>query len=352
MWRRVKVPANRALFCPASRRVRIPDAASGGWYARASRDPRRGAAEPPWSTPIEPTATDSGTTSPRRLRDTLNETTYETWFAAAGGGSLNDGVFVVVVPNDFTREWIENHFLGLLRAATKDSLGREVRVALTVAETPVEPVEPVRPTSPTSSSATPGDAARGEPEVHVRQLRDRVVEPVRARRGARGRRGARAGVQPALHLRRHGPRQDAPPAGDRRVRQRPREEADHALRHERDVHERLHQLAARQAHRGLQAPLPRVRRPARRRHPVPRGQGAVPGGVLPHLQLALRGGPADRDLVRPAAEGDRHARGAAALALRVGADHRHPAARPRDAHRDPPQEGDDRRRSPSPIRRC
>ena len=54
-------------------------------------------------------------------------------------------------------------------------------------------------------------------------------------------------------------------------------------------------------------------------------------------------GPADRHLVRPAAEGDRDARGAAPLPVRVGADHRHPATRPRDAHRDPPQEGHDRR---------
>jgi chromosomal replication initiator protein len=29
---------------------------------------------------------------------------------------------------------------------------------------------------------------------------------------------------------------------------------------------------------------------ADRRHPVPRAQGADPGGVLPHVQLALRGG--------------------------------------------------------------
>ena len=63
-------------------------------------------------------------------------------------------------------------------------------------------------------------------------------------------------------------------------------------------------------------------------------------------------GRADRDLVRPAAAGDRDARGAAALAVRVGADHRHPAARPRDAHRDPAQEGDDRRDRTSPTRRC
>ena len=76
----------------------------------------------------------------RRLRETLNETTHATWFAAAGGAHLSDEAFVVVVPNDFTREWIESHFLGLVRAATRDELGREVRVAFTVTEEP-EPAE-------------------------------------------------------------------------------------------------------------------------------------------------------------------------------------------------------------------
>ena len=117
--------------------------------------PEQEAAEPSVEHVDEPTAIRLWDDVSQRLRDTLNETTFETWFSAAGGGSLNDGVFVVVVPNDFTREWIENHFLGLLRAATKDSLGREVRVALTVAETPpAEPVEPVRPTSTSAPQET------------------------------------------------------------------------------------------------------------------------------------------------------------------------------------------------------
>ena len=122
-----------------------------------------------------------------------------------------------------------------------------------------------------------------------------------------------------------------------------------ALRDERGLRQRLHQLAARQADRGLQAALPRLRRPAHRRRPVLRGQGALPGGVLPHLQLAVRGRLADRALVRPAAARHRDARGAAAQPVRVGADHRHPAAGPRDAHRDPAQEGEGRR-DPRPRR--
>jgi chromosomal replication initiator protein len=68
----------------------------------------------------------------RRLRETLNETTYATWFGDAAAGDLSSDVFSVLVPNDFTREWIEGHFLGFVRAAARDALGREVRIVLTV----------------------------------------------------------------------------------------------------------------------------------------------------------------------------------------------------------------------------
>jgi chromosomal replication initiator protein len=104
---------------------------------------------------VEPTAERLWDDVSRRLRDTLNETTFATWFQAAAGGSLSDEAFLVIVPNDFTREWIESHFLGLLRAATRDSLGREVRVALSVAEAP-EPAEPAVTASPTVSDSQPG----------------------------------------------------------------------------------------------------------------------------------------------------------------------------------------------------
>ena len=85
---------------------------------------------------VEPTAAQLWDDASRRLRDTLNETTYATWFAGTSVGRLTDDALVLVVPNEFTRSWIESHFNGLLRAAVRDALGREVRVALAVAETP------------------------------------------------------------------------------------------------------------------------------------------------------------------------------------------------------------------------
>ncbi len=69
-----------------------------------------------------------------RLRGALNETTYRTWFGEVGGSELSEGAFVLAVPNDFTREWIEGHFLGLIGAAVRDVTGAERDVRLRVSE--------------------------------------------------------------------------------------------------------------------------------------------------------------------------------------------------------------------------
>ena len=83
---------------------------------------------------IEPTAERLWDDVSGRLREALNETTYATWFGDASAGELVDDTFSLVVPNDFTREWIEGHFLGFVKAAARDALARDIRVTLTVRE--------------------------------------------------------------------------------------------------------------------------------------------------------------------------------------------------------------------------
>jgi chromosomal replication initiator protein len=102
--------------------------------------------------PIELTAESLWNEVAGRLKGALNETTYRTWFAEAEGAELSDDAFVLGVPNDFTREWIEGHFLGLIGAAVRDVTGQERRVALTVTEripkdAPAAPAETPRRTS-------------------------------------------------------------------------------------------------------------------------------------------------------------------------------------------------------------
>jgi chromosomal replication initiator protein len=84
--------------------------------------------------PIELTAETLWNEVAGRLKGALNETTYRTWFAEAEGSELSDDAFVLGVPNDFTREWIEGHFLGLIGAAVRDVTGQERRIALSVSE--------------------------------------------------------------------------------------------------------------------------------------------------------------------------------------------------------------------------
>jgi chromosomal replication initiator protein len=102
--------------------------------------------------PIELTAESLWNEVAGRLKGALNETTYRTWFDEAEGEQLSDDTFVLGVPNDFTREWIEGHFLGLIGAAVRDVTGQERRVSLSVtrrlpAESPVAYEHPIAPRS-------------------------------------------------------------------------------------------------------------------------------------------------------------------------------------------------------------
>ncbi len=81
---------------------------------------------------LELTADDLWSEVARRLRESLNERTYGTWFGNARGGEVTAESFVITVPNDFMREWIEGHFQGLLRDAVRDAGGGERRVHISV----------------------------------------------------------------------------------------------------------------------------------------------------------------------------------------------------------------------------
>ncbi|HKB20869.1 MAG TPA: chromosomal replication initiator protein DnaA, partial [Gaiellaceae bacterium] len=77
-----------------------------------------------------------------RLKGALNDTTYGTWFGDVSSRELTDRAFVLSVPNDFTRDWIEGHFLDLIGAAVRDATGGEKQIRLFV-EREVETSGPI-----------------------------------------------------------------------------------------------------------------------------------------------------------------------------------------------------------------
>jgi chromosomal replication initiator protein len=97
----------------------------------------------------ELTAEDLWTEVADRLKEALNDTTYRTWFNQVAGGSVSEEAVVLTVPNDFTREWIEAHFVGLVQAAVREITGDERPVRLQVRE----PAEREELQAQTSNSA-------------------------------------------------------------------------------------------------------------------------------------------------------------------------------------------------------
>jgi chromosomal replication initiator protein len=95
--------------------------------------------------PIELTAEDLWEDVSARLRGALNEKTYRNWFSEVAPAGVTDEAFLLEVPNDFTREWIEGHFVELIRAAIKDATGSEHRLQLTVRAAAAQPVPATLP---------------------------------------------------------------------------------------------------------------------------------------------------------------------------------------------------------------
>ena len=84
--------------------------------------------------PAELSAESLWTEVSNRLRDALSESTFTTWFADTEPIELSGEHLVLAVPNDFTRTWIEDHFLDLIHAAIRETVGSDRTVRLAVRE--------------------------------------------------------------------------------------------------------------------------------------------------------------------------------------------------------------------------
>src|SRR5690242_15736364 len=76
-----------------------------------------------------------------RLKEALSDGTYAKWFGDVHGRELDDDTLVLTVPSEFTRDWIESNFLGLIGAAVRDILGNERSLELQVADGGEPPAE-------------------------------------------------------------------------------------------------------------------------------------------------------------------------------------------------------------------
>jgi chromosomal replication initiator protein len=68
-----------------------------------------------------------------RLREALSDGTYSKWFGDVHELAVEGDTLVLTIPTEFSRDWIEGHFLGLIGAAVRDIVGSERPLELRVA---------------------------------------------------------------------------------------------------------------------------------------------------------------------------------------------------------------------------
>jgi chromosomal replication initiator protein len=94
----------------------------------ASRSLAEGAA-PGVEGPVQLSAETLWTEVSARLKEELSDGPYAQWFTGASGALEDDG-FVLLVRDDFTREWVDDHYRGLVEHAVSAALeeSRPVRI--------------------------------------------------------------------------------------------------------------------------------------------------------------------------------------------------------------------------------
>ena len=115
----------------------------------------------------------------KHLRGSLNESAFQFWFDRTLPLGLDDGAFVIGVPNDFAREWIEKRFAGQVAEALGQVLGDAVEVRVVVDE---------------RASELPQQSAAAEPAGED-QLPTRASTPAKKRRGGSAARAARTAAE-------------------------------------------------------------------------------------------------------------------------------------------------------------
>ena len=218
---------------------------------------------------------------------------YEAWLANAVLVDSDGHTFTVGVPTIFARDWVSERYVPLIRETLSGVLGRDCEVIITVDPEASPPPEPPHVPDPTYAQVSePEDGANDSRLNPAFTFSTFVVGNSSRFAHAACRAVAEApgkAYNPLFLYGGVGSRQDPPDARHRprRPRAHPEREAWRTSPSEKFMNEMIDAIRRRTAPPSS-ATVPRRRRAAHRRHPVPGRQGPHPGGVLPYLQRAAR----------------------------------------------------------------
>ena len=62
------------------------------------------------------------------IKDNISHQSYKTWFEPIQAIKLKDNVLTIQVPSEFFYEWIEEHYIDLLKKTLKKEIGSDGRL--------------------------------------------------------------------------------------------------------------------------------------------------------------------------------------------------------------------------------
>lgn len=100
----------------------------------------------------------------RSIRNSIGAQSFKTWFEPIKPVSLEGNSLTIQVPNKFFYEWLEEHYVGLLKAAIRKELGDEGKLEYQIlmgqAQNNASPLN-VKSKPATTAPATSGEAPQG-----------------------------------------------------------------------------------------------------------------------------------------------------------------------------------------------
>ena len=88
------------------------------------------------------------------IQDNVSQQSFKTWFEPIRPLKLADAVLTIQVPSQFFYEWLEEHYIGLLKKTIKKELGTEGRLEYSIImENAAKNAHPYSVRMPTSNSS-------------------------------------------------------------------------------------------------------------------------------------------------------------------------------------------------------
>ena len=66
------------------------------------------------------------------IQDNVSQQSFKTWFEPIRALKLADAVLTIQVPSQFFYEWLEEHYIGLLKKTIKKELGTDGRLEYSI----------------------------------------------------------------------------------------------------------------------------------------------------------------------------------------------------------------------------